>query len=70
MTRNRIATTLAVLVLLAMAAGHADEQQMRDDWAAMHGAKAPELEAFNEAKFGMFIHWGLYAIPAGTCQRL
>jgi alpha-L-fucosidase len=31
----------------------------------MHEAKAEQLEAFNEAKFGMFIHWGLYAIPGG-----
>jgi len=22
------------------------------------------METFREAKFGMFIHWGLYAIPA------
>jgi hypothetical protein len=23
------------------------------------------LEWFREARFGMFIHWGLYAVPAG-----
>ena len=29
---------------------------------------APEerLKWWNEARFGMFIHWGLYAVPAGT----
>ena len=26
----------------------------------------PRLDWFREVKFGMFIHWGLYAIPAGT----
>ncbi len=26
----------------------------------------PRLDWFRAAKFGMFIHWGLYAIPAGT----
>jgi alpha-L-fucosidase len=26
----------------------------------------PRLNWWREAKFGMFIHWGLYAIPAGT----
>ena len=26
----------------------------------------PQMEWFREAKFGMFIHWGLYAVPAGT----
>ena len=29
-------------------------------------AKEKRLEWFREAKYGMFIHWGLYAIPAGN----
>jgi len=37
-------------------------------------AQAPETEAhrqarmqwWNEARFGMFIHWGIYSVPAGT----
>src|SRR5688572_12404353 len=28
-------------------------------------AKAERLKWFKEAKYGLFIHWGLYAIPAG-----
>ena len=28
--------------------------------------KDPRLEWFRAARFGMFIHWGLYAIPAGA----
>src|SRR5206468_12071025 len=28
-------------------------------------AKQARLAWFKEAKFGLFIHWGLYAIPAG-----
>ncbi len=26
----------------------------------------PRLDRWRDAKFGLFIHWGLYAIPAGT----
>ena len=26
----------------------------------------PKLDWWREARFGMFIHWGLYAVPAGT----
>ncbi|HEV7214974.1 MAG TPA: alpha-L-fucosidase, partial [Chloroflexota bacterium] len=26
----------------------------------------PRLKWFRDAKFGLFIHWGLYALPAGT----
>ena len=36
------------------------------EWSRMHASKAEALTAFNEAKFGMFIHWGLYAIPGGV----
>ena len=25
-----------------------------------------KMKWFREAKFGLFIHWGLYAVPAGT----
>jgi len=24
------------------------------------------MQWWREARFGMFIHWGLYAVPAGT----
>jgi len=33
--------------------------------AAPDPAKAKRLEWFRDVKYGMFIHWGLYAIPAG-----
>src|SRR5262252_1258130 len=33
--------------------------------AALDPAKEKRLEWFREAKYGLFIHWGLYAIPAG-----
>ena len=31
-------------------------------------ARDKRLEWFREAKYGLFIHWGLYAIPAGEWQ--
>jgi alpha-L-fucosidase len=33
--------------------------------ATQDAAREKRLEWFREAKYGMFIHWGLYAIPAG-----
>ena len=41
--------------------------------AAFQAAAAPpakmtqdeKMKWFREAKFGLFIHWGLYAVPAG-----
>src|SRR5262245_26335794 len=32
---------------------------------AVDPVKEKRLEWFREAKYGLFIHWGLYAIPAG-----
>lgn len=31
----------------------------------MSSSKEESKEAFNDAKYGMFIHWGLYSIPGG-----
>ena len=31
-------------------------------------ARTARLAWFHEAKYGLFIHWGLYAIPAGEWQ--
>ena len=28
----------------------------------------PRMDWFHEAKYGMFIHWGVYAVPAGEWQ--
>ena len=34
----------------------------RPDWASLQGHKTPQWYA--DAKFGIFVHWGLYSIPA------
>ena len=31
-------------------------------------AEADRTQWFREARFGMFIHWGIYAVPAGEWQ--
>jgi alpha-L-fucosidase len=36
--------------------------------AAPDPAREKRLEWFRDAKYGLFIHWGLYAIPAGEWQ--
>ena len=46
-------------VVLAQAERH------KSEWEKMHQSKKQRLEEFNQAKFGMFIHWGLYSQPAG-----
>lgn len=35
------------------------------EWEAMNQTKQEAMVRFQEARFGMFIHWGLYSIPGG-----
>jgi alpha-L-fucosidase len=59
---------LAVLIgcLLPAAPGRAAAPAAPSAAPAM--SEAQRLAWFHEAKFGLFIHWGLYAIPAGEWQ--
>jgi len=52
---------LAAFAAFALLAGHTDAQAP----ARPDPAKEKRLEWFREAKYGLFIHWGLYALPAG-----
>jgi len=36
-----------------------------EEWEKMHKIKERALKNFNEAKFGLFITWGVYSLPAG-----
>jgi len=43
-----------------------DNEAIRKERGQRKGARqAPRLDWWREARFGMFIHWGLYAVPAG-----
>jgi rhamnogalacturonyl hydrolase YesR/alpha-L-fucosidase len=39
---------------------------MRKDPGEQHEAKSDRMAWFEAARFGMFIHWGIYAVPAGA----
>src|SRR5277367_6044684 len=36
------------------------------DWPETKEHKDARMKWFREAKFGMFVHWGTYSVPAGT----
>lgn len=46
----------AVLLVFAGCTRHADNQNISDE---------ERMEWWQEARFGMFIHWGIYSVPAG-----
>jgi alpha-L-fucosidase len=54
-------SVLALFVAALLAAAH-------PLGAAEPDAKAAKLEWFRKAKFGLFIHWGLYSVPAGEWE--
>ncbi|TYR36671.1 alpha-L-fucosidase [Sphingobacterium phlebotomi] len=55
-----------MLLLTAVWSGDALCQSMENDWNKMNRSKEHALREFQQQKFGLFIHWGLYAIPGGV----
>jgi alpha-L-fucosidase len=69
MKRLRKATFrgLAVLGVLAGTATHVPAESSPDPYANESREQRDERMAWwRDARFGMFIHWGVYAVPAGT----
>jgi alpha-L-fucosidase len=43
-----------------------DSIQLRKEWKKMHDSKASLFKDYNDLKFGMFIHWGVYSKLGGV----
>lgn len=52
----------AVIILFFSLRLLADAQHYEPNWASLNKRKIPEW--FHQDKFGIFIHWGLYAVPS------
>jgi alpha-L-fucosidase len=61
---SRVGPATALLALALAATAAADPPPAPDT----PQAKEARLAWFREAKYGLFIHWGLYAIPAGEWE--
>ena len=59
---RRVIAGAGAAVLLFMSAPVRSAQQAVEEEAA----RRERLTWFHQAKYGLFIHWGLYAVPAGT----
>src|SRR5581483_9232668 len=55
---SRIASALALLLVFS-------GSSMQGQGAETAAARDQRMRWWREARFGMFIHWGLYAVPAG-----
>src|ERR1035441_2987592 len=58
LSSRRLLALPIVVAIIALIAGAQPPQ-------APSSAQDARMQWFREAKFGLFIHWGLYAIPAG-----
>ncbi len=61
-----LATTLTLIFVLFGCAAAIAETAFEREAAADRDAR---MAWFREAKFGMFIHWGLYSVPAGEWKE-
>lgn len=54
---------LAVLVvLLTGAAAFSQQKVYQPDWSSLNSRPTPQW--YDQAKFGIFVHWGVYSVPA------
>ncbi|MCG2613372.1 alpha-L-fucosidase [Terrimonas sp. NA20] len=62
-TNPGIRSTLIIFIVLAISHLKATAQQKYSaDWKSLDTRPIPAW--FNDAKFGIFIHWGVYSVPA------
>jgi alpha-L-fucosidase len=61
---------MAVVSAIATTAGAAMPAPAQKDYTnETQAQKDARLKWFQEAKFGMFIHWGVYSVPAGVYKN-
>ncbi|MEX1115922.1 MAG: alpha-L-fucosidase, partial [Akkermansiaceae bacterium] len=65
MKTHRLLKTLVAAVMAASVFPSSGEE-ISAETPAQHDAR---MAWWREAKFGMFIHWGLYAVPAGIYEE-
>lgn len=51
-----------IILLLFILSQNTYAQEFTPDWASLNARKTPEW--YGNAKFGIFIHWGVYSVPA------
>ena len=59
---------IAVTVISTFSQSYKEDQYPAihlEEWTEMNQSKQETKEWFRDAKYGMFIHWGLYSIPGG-----
>jgi len=66
MNAKRLALALALIGALRPAAAPSAENSADPYAGETPGQRDARMKWWREARFGMFIHWGVYSVPAGT----
>ena len=56
------------IVIACFSCTTAQKKTVDKTWEEMNASKEETKELFNNSKYGMFIHWGLYSIPGGVWE--
>ena len=63
--KNLIRTVIVIILTLSYSLNlNAQDLKYTADWESIDSR--PVAEWFSDAKFGIFIHWGPYSVPAWT----
>src|SRR5262245_42154411 len=68
MMHFRFSCLLAAAIIATMPGPARAGSATRDFTKETPEQRAKRMAWFNEARFGMFIHWGIYSVPAGEWQ--
>ena len=60
--RRRSFAFIFAMATLALGASALNAQTYQPNWASLDTRPVPAW--FTDAKFGIFIHWGVYSVPA------
>jgi alpha-L-fucosidase len=66
--KKNLRTLTAILAIMIVVLAKAGETSIKSIAPETPAQRNHRMEWFNEARFGMFIHWGLYSVPAGEWQ--
>jgi alpha-L-fucosidase len=54
--------TVLTIISVVFFALHSIPQTYENNWESINSRPTPDW--FEDAKFGIFIHWGIYSVPA------
>jgi len=66
MKRITICTIGSLLALSALAAEPELDEEAQAVAAQRNQTREARMQWWRDARFGMFVHWGVYSVPAGT----